>query len=37
MSFKTFMVAFGGGTNVLVTTYTTTDGKLEQFLIEGKT
>lgn len=31
------MVAFGGGVNVLVTTYTTTDGKLEQFLVEGRT
>ncbi len=37
MTFRTFMVAFGGGTNVLVTTYTTTDGKLEQFLVEGRT
>ena len=37
MTFRTFMVAFGGGTNLLVTTYTTTDGKLEQFLVEGRT
>jgi D-alanyl-D-alanine carboxypeptidase len=37
MTFKTFNVGFGGGTSVLVTTYTTTDGKLEQFLVEGKT
>ena len=36
MTFKTFNVAFGGGTSVLITTYTTTDGKLEQFLVEGR-
>jgi D-alanyl-D-alanine carboxypeptidase len=37
MTFRAFMVAFGGGANVLVTTYTTMDGKLEQFLVEGRT
>jgi D-alanyl-D-alanine carboxypeptidase len=36
MTFKMFTVGFSGGTSVLVTTYTTTDGKLEQFLVEGR-
>ncbi len=37
MTFRKFEVTFGGGTSVVVTTYTTRDGKLEQFLVEGKT
>jgi D-alanyl-D-alanine carboxypeptidase len=36
MTFRNFNVEFGGGTSVVVTTYTTSDGKLEQFLVEGK-
>jgi D-alanyl-D-alanine carboxypeptidase len=36
MQFRKFQAAFGDGTSVIVTTYMTTDGKLEQFLIEGK-
>ena len=36
MTFRRFQVEFGGGTGVVVTTYTTADGKLEQFLVEGK-
>jgi D-alanyl-D-alanine carboxypeptidase len=36
MTFGSFTVEFGGGTGVVVTTYTTTDGKLEQFLVEGR-
>jgi len=36
MTFRSFTVEFSGGTSVVVTTYTTTDGKLEQFLVEGK-
>ena len=36
MTFRAFNVGFSGGTSVLITTYTTTDGKLEQFLVEGK-
>ena len=34
MTFRSFDVTFGNGTKVRVTTYTTKDGKLEQFLIE---
>jgi CubicO group peptidase (beta-lactamase class C family) len=33
MTFRSFDVAFANGTNVRLTTYTTSDGKLEQFLI----
>ncbi|WP_213805663.1 serine hydrolase domain-containing protein [Granulicella sp. dw_53] len=36
MTFRSFVVGFSGGTAVTVTTYTTSDGKLEQFLVEGK-
>jgi D-alanyl-D-alanine carboxypeptidase len=36
MTFGSFTVEFGRGTSVVVTTYTTTDGKLEQFLVEGR-
>jgi hypothetical protein len=33
MTFRSFDVSFANGTNVRLTTYTTSDGKLEQFLI----
>jgi D-alanyl-D-alanine carboxypeptidase len=33
MTFRSFDVSFANGTKVRLTTYTTTDGKLEQFLI----
>ena len=33
MTFRSFDVVFANGTHVRLTTYTTTDGKLEQFLI----
>jgi D-alanyl-D-alanine carboxypeptidase len=33
MTFRSFDVTFANGTKVRLTTYTTTDGKLEQFLI----
>ena len=36
MTFKMFNAAFSGGTSILITTYKTADGKLEQFLVEGK-
>ena len=36
MTFRTFDVTFSDGINVRVTTYTTTAGKLEQFLVEAK-
>jgi hypothetical protein len=36
MTFRNFTVTFAGGKSVTVTTYTTTDGKYEQFLVEGK-
>jgi CubicO group peptidase (beta-lactamase class C family) len=34
MTFRTFDVTFGNGTRVRVMTYTTRDGKLDQFLVE---
>jgi CubicO group peptidase (beta-lactamase class C family) len=36
MSFRIFDASLSDGTSVRVTTYTTKDGKLEQFLVEGK-
>jgi hypothetical protein len=33
MTFRAFDVAFANGTRVRLTTYTTKDGKLEQFVI----
>ena len=33
MTFRSFDVAFANGTRVRLTTYTTKDGMLEQFLI----
>ena len=33
MTFRSFDVSFANGTRVRLTTYTTSDGKLEQFLI----
>jgi CubicO group peptidase (beta-lactamase class C family) len=35
MTFRAFNVGFSGGRIVMVTTYTTRDGKLEQFLVIG--
>lgn len=35
MTFRSFDVTFANGTKVRLTTYTTRDGKLEQFLIES--
>jgi CubicO group peptidase (beta-lactamase class C family) len=36
MTFRTFAVMFENGTRITITTYTTADGKLEQFLVEGR-
>lgn len=36
MTERSFTVAFSGGDNVAVSTYTMPDGKLEQLLVEGK-
>ena len=36
MTFRSFTAEFSGGTSLTVTTYTTGDGRLEQFLVEGK-
>ena len=36
MTFRSFDVAFANGTHVRLTTYTTNDGKLEQFLIAAQ-
>ncbi len=36
MTARGFEVVFAGGTSVMVSTYTTSDGKLEQFLVEGR-
>lgn len=33
MTFRTFDVSFSNGTRLRLTTYTTKDGKVEQFLI----
>ena len=35
MTFRTFDVEFANGTKVTLTTFTTTDGKLEQFLVDS--
>ncbi len=35
MTFRAFTATFANGTSVTVTTYMTTDGKYEQFLVEG--
>jgi CubicO group peptidase (beta-lactamase class C family) len=35
MTFRAFDIAFASGTKVRLTTYTTADGKLEQFLIDA--
>jgi CubicO group peptidase (beta-lactamase class C family) len=37
MLFRTFAIVFENGTRISITTYTTADGKLEQFLVEGRT
>jgi D-alanyl-D-alanine carboxypeptidase len=37
MTARAFEVVFANGTSVAVSTYTTGDGKLEQFLVEGRT
>jgi len=34
MRFRGFAVEFANGTSVIISTYTTTDGKIEQFLVE---
>jgi D-alanyl-D-alanine carboxypeptidase len=36
MTFRTFAIMFENGTRITITTYTTGDGKLEQFLVEGR-
>ena len=36
MTFRTFDVAFAGGTSVTTSTYTMADGRLEQLLVEEK-
>jgi D-alanyl-D-alanine carboxypeptidase len=36
MTFRSFTAEFAGGTSLTVTTYMTPDGRLEQFLVEGK-
>ena len=36
MTARTFDVAFSNGTNVVVSTYTMPDGRLEQFLVEAR-
>jgi CubicO group peptidase (beta-lactamase class C family) len=36
MTFKAYDVTFANGTAVTVTTFTTTEGKIEQFLVESK-
>jgi D-alanyl-D-alanine carboxypeptidase len=35
MTFRGFLVEFANGTRVTITTFTTTDGKLEQFLVDA--
>jgi CubicO group peptidase (beta-lactamase class C family) len=35
MTFRGFAVEFGDGTKVTITTFTTSDGKLEQFLVDA--
>jgi len=35
MTFRGFVVEFANGTRVTITTFTTTDGKLEQFLVDA--
>jgi hypothetical protein len=36
MSFGSWRVAYADGTTLVVTTYITSDGKIEQLLVEGK-
>jgi D-alanyl-D-alanine carboxypeptidase len=36
MTFRTLAVMFENGTRITITTYTTADGKIEQFLVEGR-